>query len=72
MPLGAITTVSGTRAYEVLDKMIETVLPRLRDFHGIIPEASQVKTDGGSTVVSVKIPGTFFFEIEFIFERYLY
>ncbi len=37
MPVGAMVTLRGTRMYEFFDRLVNTVLPRLRDFHGVSP-----------------------------------
>jgi large subunit ribosomal protein L5 len=35
MPVGLKTTLRGVRMYDFLEKLISTVLPRLRDFRGV-------------------------------------
>ncbi|HQI01593.1 MAG TPA: 50S ribosomal protein L5, partial [Deltaproteobacteria bacterium] len=35
MPIGAMVTLRGDRMYEFLDRLINAVLPRVRDFRGI-------------------------------------
>src|SRR5689334_11949859 len=35
MPIGAMVTLRGDRAYEFLDRLINVVLPRVRDFRGV-------------------------------------
>ena len=35
MPIGARVTLRGDRAYEFLDRLINVVLPRVRDFRGV-------------------------------------
>lgn len=35
MSIGAKVTLRGTRMYDVLDKLINVSLPRVRDFHGV-------------------------------------
>ena len=35
MPAGAMVTLRGARMYEFFDRLVNTVLPRLRDFHGV-------------------------------------
>ena len=35
MSIGAKVTLSGTRMYDFLDKLINVSLPRVRDFHGV-------------------------------------
>ena len=39
MPVGAMVTLRGERMYEFYDRLVNTVLPRLRDFHGVSPTA---------------------------------
>ena len=34
-PIGAMVTLRGDRAYEFLDRLINVVLPRVRDFRGV-------------------------------------
>jgi large subunit ribosomal protein L5 len=38
MPIGAKVTLRGERMYEFLDKLVNVVLPRIRDFQGISPK----------------------------------
>ncbi len=38
MPVGAMVTLRGARMYEFLDRLVNTVLPRLRDFRGVSPK----------------------------------
>ncbi len=35
MPVGAVTTLRGTRMFEFMDRLISVVLPRIRDFQGV-------------------------------------
>ena len=35
MPVGAMVTLRGERAYEFLDRLISVVIPRIRDFRGL-------------------------------------
>jgi len=35
MPIGMIVTLRGRRMYEFLDRLINAVLPRIRDFRGV-------------------------------------
>jgi large subunit ribosomal protein L5 len=35
MPIGAMVTLRGDRMYEFLDRLINTALPRVRDFRGV-------------------------------------
>ncbi len=39
MPIGCKVTLRGNRMYEFLDKLINIVLPRVRDFRGVSPQA---------------------------------
>ncbi len=39
MPIGLKVTLRGRRMHEFLDKLINVVLPRIRDFHGVSPDA---------------------------------
>ncbi len=39
MPVGATTTLRGTRMYEFLERLISVVIPRIRDFRGLPPKA---------------------------------
>jgi large subunit ribosomal protein L5 len=39
MPVGVSVTLRGERMYEFLDRFINTVLPRVRDFRGVSPRA---------------------------------
>lgn len=39
MPIGCKVTLRGKRMYEFLDKLINIVLPRVRDFRGVSPQA---------------------------------
>ena len=39
MPIGVMVTLRGDRAYEFLDRLIGTALPRIRDFHGLSPRS---------------------------------
>ena len=38
MPIGCTVTLRGDRMYEFLDRLINAVLPRVRDFRGISPK----------------------------------
>src|SRR6187200_3441848 len=40
MPIGAHVTLRGDRAWEFLDRLLSTALPRIRDFRGLSPEQS--------------------------------
>jgi large subunit ribosomal protein L5 len=35
MPIGAMVTLRGARAHEFLDRLIQVVIPRIRDFRGL-------------------------------------
>ena len=35
MPIGAMVTLRGARMYEFLDRLINVVIPRIRDFRGV-------------------------------------
>ena len=37
--IGMKVTLRGARMYEFLDRMINVVLPRVRDFHGVSPKS---------------------------------
>jgi len=39
MPVGVSVTLRGDRMYEFLDRFINAVLPRVRDFRGVSPRA---------------------------------
>ena len=39
MPVGAMVTLRGARMYEFFDRLVNAVLPRLRDFRGVSPTA---------------------------------
>ncbi len=39
MPIGAKVTVRGERMYELLDRIINIALPRVRDFRGLSPKS---------------------------------
>ena len=39
MPIGLKVTLRGERMYDFLDKLINAVLPRVREFQGVPPEA---------------------------------
>jgi large subunit ribosomal protein L5 len=38
MPIGAHVTLRGDRAWEFLDRLLSTALPRIRDFRGLSPK----------------------------------
>ena len=35
MPIGAMVTLRGARMYEFLDRLLNSALPRIRDFRGV-------------------------------------
>ena len=39
MPIGVMTTLRGERMWDFLDRLINIVLPRQRDFQGVSPDA---------------------------------
>jgi large subunit ribosomal protein L5 len=39
MPVGVAVTLRGDRAYEFLDRLMSTAIPRIRDFRGLNPRA---------------------------------
>lgn len=39
MPIGCKVTLRGRRMYDFLDKLINFILPRVRDFRGVSPQA---------------------------------
>jgi len=39
MPIGLKVTLRGTRMYEFLDRLINTAVPRIRDFRGLDPRS---------------------------------
>ena len=39
MPIGCKVTLRGERMYQFLDKLVSIALPRVRDFHGVNPNA---------------------------------
>ncbi len=39
MPIGAMVTLRGDRMWDFLDRLINIVLPRQRDFQGISPDS---------------------------------
>jgi large subunit ribosomal protein L5 len=39
MSIGCKVTLRGERMYQFLDKLINVVLPRVRDFRGVSPQA---------------------------------
>src|SRR4030042_1954654 len=50
-PIGCMVTLRGNRMYEFLDRLLNIALPRIRDFRGLPPEA----TDGrGNYTIGVR------------------
>jgi large subunit ribosomal protein L5 len=39
MPVGCMVTLRGNKMYEMLDRLINIALPRIRDFKGVNPES---------------------------------
>ena len=39
MPIGVMVTLRGDRMYDFLDKLMNVVLPRIRDFQGVSPKS---------------------------------
>jgi len=39
MPIGVTVTLRGDRMYELLDRMVNAALPRIRDFQGVSPNS---------------------------------
>ncbi len=39
MPIGVMVTLRGERMYDFLDKLMNIVLPRIRDFQGVSPKS---------------------------------
>ena len=39
MPIGCKVTLRGERMYDFADRLINLALPRVRDFHGVSPDA---------------------------------
>jgi len=39
MQIGAMVTLRGDRMYEFLDRLLNAVLPRIRDFRGVSPDS---------------------------------
>ncbi|MGI5921938.1 MAG: 50S ribosomal protein L5 [Syntrophomonadaceae bacterium] len=61
MPIGCKVTLRGERMYDFLDKLINIVLPRVRDFRGVSPQAFDGR---GNYSLGIK-DQTIFPEIEF-------
>jgi len=56
MPIGCMVTLRGARMYEFLDRLVNAVLPRLRDFRGISPEGFDGR---GNYTLGLKEQGIF-------------
>jgi large subunit ribosomal protein L5 len=56
MPIGCAVTLRGARMYEFLDRLINAVLPRLRDFRGISPNGFDGR---GNYTLGLKDQGVF-------------
>jgi large subunit ribosomal protein L5 len=56
MPIGCAVTLRGTRMYEFLDRLVNAVLPRLRDFRGISPNGFDGR---GNYTLGLKDQGVF-------------
>jgi large subunit ribosomal protein L5 len=61
VPIGCKVTLRGERMYEFLDRLINIVLPRVRDFRGVSPQAFDGR---GNYSLGIK-EQTIFPEIEF-------
>src|SRR5579862_2883893 len=51
MPIGVAVTLRGDRMYEFLDRLINAVLPRVRDFRGVSPKSFDGR---GSYTLAIK------------------
>jgi large subunit ribosomal protein L5 len=51
MPVGVSVTLRGDRMYEFLDRLVNAVLPRVRDFRGVSPRSFDGR---GSYTLSIK------------------
>ena len=51
MPVGVSVTLRGDRMYEFLDRLLNAVLPRVRDFRGVSPRAFDGR---GSYTIGIK------------------
>ncbi|KAK1220986.1 54S ribosomal protein L7, mitochondrial [Marasmius sp. AFHP31] len=76
VPVGAKVTLKGQSMYDFLGTLVEFVLPRLREFNGVVlpPPSANVKTPAAvSGVVSFGLPDTamgFFPQIEVNMDSY--
>jgi large subunit ribosomal protein L5 len=39
MPIGCMVTIRGKRMYEFFDRLVNTAIPRIRDFRGLSPDS---------------------------------
>ena len=51
MPIGVVVTLRGERMYEFLDRLVNAVLPRVRDFRGV---SSRAFDGRGSYTLGIK------------------
>jgi len=51
MPVGVSVTLRGDRMYEFLDRLVNAVLPRVRDFRGVSPKSFDGR---GSYTLAIK------------------
>lgn len=51
MPVGAKVTLRGQRMYDFLDRLVDLVLPRTRDFQGISPNSID---KGGNLTIAIQ------------------
>jgi len=51
MPVGLMVTLRGERMYEFLDKLVNIVLPRIREFQGVSPSSMD---DRGNYTLGLK------------------
>jgi large subunit ribosomal protein L5 len=56
MPIGCMVTLRGARMYEFLDRLVNAVLPRLRDFRGVSAEGFDGR---GNYTLGLKEQGIF-------------
>ncbi|KAJ3116906.1 hypothetical protein HDU96_008425 [Phlyctochytrium bullatum] len=49
MPIGAAVELRGARAYEFLDKLIQVVFPRMREWQGVDPFVIDTEAGGSGT-----------------------
>lgn len=60
MPIGAHVTLRGDRAWEFLDRLLSTALPRIRDFRGLSPK----QFDGNGNYTFGLVEQSVFHEID--------